>query len=611
MSQRIPLADAFAAARSNRFGRMLGRSADNRVEPECWPHVEPGFDFSKDQLFFAIGSCFAKNISKRLVLDGYNVHGGVVAEGNRRNRYTPAAIYQELAWTKRIFDRDDTPGDEDILPLLLELGPNRWTDIWSRPEKGVSPTIEDAIETRKELYRYFRGAFLADVVIITLGLIEAWWDEVSQSYVEFDTPWARREDKERFAFERLSFDQCKSYVEKTLDLVQDGKRRVLITTSPVVLARTFSSDDIIVANAHSKSVLRAVAGEVSAQREGVDYFPSYEIATITRSPEIWDDDLIHINPNFVARIMQHVTDAYVPGSVSEGSRAAMRMAHLVEAGDLAAARRIYDDIQDLLSDAGPAAQVAAMRLALADGDSERAVRHALQLNRDDSDLYVNHPDWMFDVAQTLRDLSDHSQTGDEVADRVWAACESRPPLFQLIFRSSIRAGDNRATSELCDRVLATGITDAILTHKIGAHLQRLGRYDEALLLCTRQLEATPDHPQVLARLARVHLVRGERDAAIETLRRLCDVDPENGWAALTLARTLLSGGQAAEALEVSDSLLKRAPDDAAGLTVRARALWKLRKRAPAREAARTAIATGATTEQMREQLQPILQSSAA
>ena len=585
---------------------MVGRSGDNRVEPECWPHVEPSFTFTMDQLFFAIGSCFAKNISKRLVLGGYNVHGGVVAEGNRRNRYTPAAIYQELAWAKAIFDRDDAPNDADIRPLLLQLGPDRWTDIWSRPEKGVVPTLEQAIAARKELYSYFRGAFLADVVIITLGLIEAWWDEVTQSYVEFDTPWARREDKDRFSFERLGFDKCKSFVEKTLDLLGAGGQRVLITTSPVVLARTFTGDDIIVANTHSKSVLRAIAGEVTAEREGVDYFPSYEIATITRRPEVWDDDLIHINANFVARIMQHVTEAYVPGSVSDDLRQEARFANLVDAKQFEAAQSVYKELEGSFDGAGPAAQVAAMRLAQHNGDAERSIRHAGSINAEDESLYVNHPDWMFDVAQTLSGSDEHRAAGEEMAARLWEACEKQPSLFQIIFVSSTRFSDEAAIGEVCDRVLKSDIADAIVTHRISAHLHKIGRLGDAMRLCVRQLQATPDNPRILARIARLHLADGRTEPAIESLRRLADVDPENAWAKITLARALLSSSVVDEALAIADELLERAPEDGPALSVRARALWKMKEPERAREAALSAIQAANVTDQIRMQLRPIL-----
>lgn len=589
---------------------MTGRSTDNRLEPECWPNVEPGFHFTRDQVFFAIGSCFAKNIAKRLVLDGYTVHGGVVSEGNRRNRYTPPAIYQELAWAKRIFDRDDTPADEDILPLLLELGPNRWTDIWSRPERGTAATIEQAIEARRQLYGYFRGAFVADVVIITLGLVEAWWDEISRSYVEFDTSWARRPDKERFRFERLGFVECRDYLEKTLDLILGGERRALVTTSPVVLARTFTGDDIIIANSHSKSVLRAVAGEVSSSRSDVDYFPSYEIATLTRRPEVWSDDLIHINPDFVARIMQHVTSAYVPGSVSDDDRLTMQMANLVEAWRFGDAQALYDGLEGRLdSSAGPAANVAAMRLAAHNDDRERAARHAANVDGEQSALYINHPDWMFDVAYSLRQIGDHRAAGDRIAERLWQACSERPFLFQPIFVMSARAGDAQAIGELCDRILSSQVSDAIVTHKIAAHLQNIGRLDDSAALCHRQLRATPGHPLILTRLARLDLAGKDFAAAVERLRALIDVDPENHWARMTLARTLLSIGRAEESLAIIDAVLQATPGDASALTVRARAYWKLKQSGLARQAARSAIETGAISNELRRQLQPILQSA--
>src|SRR4051794_39568577 len=130
VSKRVPLETALAAARANKYGRMLGRAADNRLEPECWPDVQPSFHFTKDQKFFAIGSCFAKNISKRLALDGYNVLSATGTQGERRNRYTPPAIWQELAWAEEIYHRDDTIRDEDILPLLIELSSGKWADLW-------------------------------------------------------------------------------------------------------------------------------------------------------------------------------------------------------------------------------------------------------------------------------------------------------------------------------------------------------------------------------------------------------------------------------------------------------------------------------------------------
>ncbi|MBC7738901.1 MAG: GSCFA domain-containing protein, partial [Candidatus Saccharibacteria bacterium] len=55
--------------------------------------------------------------------------------------------------------------------------------------------------------------------------------------------------------------------------------RVLLTVSPVPLTATATRDHVLVATTYSKSVLRAVAGDVAASHAQVDYFPSYEIIT--------------------------------------------------------------------------------------------------------------------------------------------------------------------------------------------------------------------------------------------------------------------------------------------------------------------------------------------
>jgi hypothetical protein len=55
--------------------------------------------------------------------------------------------------------------------------------------------------------------------------------------------------------------------------------RFLLTVSPVPLTATASGEHVLSATTYSKSVLRAVAGQLFSERENVDYFPSYEIIT--------------------------------------------------------------------------------------------------------------------------------------------------------------------------------------------------------------------------------------------------------------------------------------------------------------------------------------------
>jgi len=58
-----------------------------------------------------------------------------------------------------------------------------------------------------------------------------------------------------------------------------ARMRMLLTVSPVPLTATASGRHVMQATTYSKSVLRAVAGQMTEMFEDVDYFPSYEIVS--------------------------------------------------------------------------------------------------------------------------------------------------------------------------------------------------------------------------------------------------------------------------------------------------------------------------------------------
>jgi hypothetical protein len=55
--------------------------------------------------------------------------------------------------------------------------------------------------------------------------------------------------------------------------------KFILTVSPVPLTASASGEHVLAATTYSKSVLRAVAGELCQERDDVDYFPSYEMIT--------------------------------------------------------------------------------------------------------------------------------------------------------------------------------------------------------------------------------------------------------------------------------------------------------------------------------------------
>ena len=166
---------------------------------------------------------------------------------------------------------------------------------------------------RRDLYRLFEQAFDSETIIITLGLIECWLDRRTGQYVEFSPLLHKHNDAGRFAFRRLTFQEAYDYTRKALELL--GTRNILLTTSPVPLARTFTSDDVIVANTYSKSVLRAVAGQIAEEFANVDYLPTYESVMLTKQTYVWSNDLTHVEAAFVGRIVARMCEQYASESV--------------------------------------------------------------------------------------------------------------------------------------------------------------------------------------------------------------------------------------------------------------------------------------------------------
>ena len=89
------------------------------------------------------------------------------------------------------------------------------------------------------------------------------------------------------------------------------KANIVVTVSPVPFHGTFTDMDVIIANQYSKSTLISSAMNVANQYDFVDYFPSYEMASMARRSHVWEDDGVHVKPAFVEKIMERFSSSYV------------------------------------------------------------------------------------------------------------------------------------------------------------------------------------------------------------------------------------------------------------------------------------------------------------
>ncbi len=315
----IDAKEALARSKDNEFDRWIGGAGlsarDRILNQVVVPVGRQSFSCTPGDTFFAIGSCFARNVEERLELSGADVLsrkmnvrdlGGTSGRTlGIFNKYTPLSILQELQFAagERVFPPE----------AFLPGRDGAFYDSQLRVNSGDA-SIEALTARRAEIKSAFAQAFQSDVIILTLGLIEAWFDRTTGLYLnEMPAPRLMAKEPGRFGFKCLSVDECRDALHQIFDLLtRHGKtdQKVIVTVSPVALGRTFSEDDVIVANTTSKSTLRVAALEFAERHGGIDYFPSYETVLNSAPNLAWQDDRLHASDFIVGRIISAFLERY-------------------------------------------------------------------------------------------------------------------------------------------------------------------------------------------------------------------------------------------------------------------------------------------------------------
>src|SRR6185503_8873452 len=176
---RVRYEEAIARAR-HPASKWPARGLGNRLEPEAWPVIRPRFRLSAGDTVFTLGSCFARNIERHLELLGFEVPcaaykvpleewSGGFGSGIL-NKYTVHSMRDELAWAAAA--QGEGASEARLGEFLLPVGGEQCIDLMLA---GFAPvTRARALERRCELAELYRHAFTAEVVVMTLGLIETW-----------------------------------------------------------------------------------------------------------------------------------------------------------------------------------------------------------------------------------------------------------------------------------------------------------------------------------------------------------------------------------------------------------------------------------------------------
>jgi GSCFA family len=275
---------------------------------------EPKFRLNAEETFFCMGSCFARNIEEHLILGGHKVLSKrvicPVEEWSHRpngfvNKFTTLSMLNELEWTLHPPEVDES---------LFEDTKDGWKDLQLAP--GIPPTtLERAIERRLYLLSdYFSRIRNASVVVLTLGLNEVWRDNRLGRYLNAPpTLYAARRDPERYALEISDFGANFDALERIHAALTEMSpwAKIIVTVSPVPMGKTFSGRDIAVANMLSKSVLRVAADAFAGRHDNVDYFPTYDMISMSPRAGAYYDDCMHVHDNVVAKMIAMFLELYL------------------------------------------------------------------------------------------------------------------------------------------------------------------------------------------------------------------------------------------------------------------------------------------------------------
>lgn len=315
--QKINSNTAFQQFKNNLYAGWPERgSSHDRFDGIAAPQFTPGTTLIPGEKIFTIGSCFARHVENLLAEQGFSIPTQSFSidpsewsgnPGTLLNNYVVPAINTQIKWAFNM-------GEPFSVEKHCINNKGLFNDLLVAGNLRPAPA-EKILARREKINQVYRNLAESRIVIVTLGLVEAWWDTRSGIYVNQAPPKsAIRADQDRFELHVLDYHDVMSACEAMLDLFKQvcpADYRLILTVSPVPLTSTFTTKDVAVANSYSKSVLRAVAEELLYRHPHIDYFPSYESFMLTNRTRAFVADQVHANQEVVAFNVNRMVDTYI------------------------------------------------------------------------------------------------------------------------------------------------------------------------------------------------------------------------------------------------------------------------------------------------------------
>ena len=276
---------------SNLPPRAFWRRAVSDESPMQMTEIyQPRFMVDKTMRIVAAGSCFAQHIGTEFKRRGYRfIDAEPLPEG------LPHAKRHDFGFDMYSARYGNVYSVRQLLQLFArasgEFKPKEpaWIEANGRARDPFRPNIEpDGFDNLAELRRD-RAWHLArvrellrraDVFVFTFGLTEAWECIADGAILPLCPGTAGGTfDAARYRFKNFTYPEVWADAEAFIKLALsiNPAMKFIFTVSPVPLTATATGDHVLSASVYSKSVLRAVCGDLRAKYPMVDYFPSYEL----------------------------------------------------------------------------------------------------------------------------------------------------------------------------------------------------------------------------------------------------------------------------------------------------------------------------------------------
>ena len=298
------------------------------------------FEISDKDRIVTAGSCFAQHIARQLQKNGYNYKD-----------YEPppkflsekkAAAFNYSVYSARYCNIYTARQLRQTYERAFNLrAPSE--DIWEvhggfvdpfRPilEPGPFFCIEEFNASRTTHLQAVRNVFTkSDLFIFTFGLTEAWVSKKDGSVLPVcpgtRAPWDKNHtvgkfDSTKYEFKNFNFKEILADMEWLIENIRtkNPSVRFLFTVSPVPLVATATGKHVLTATMYSKSVLRAIAGELSDHDPAIDYYPSYElVASHPMRGAYFNPDLRTVAAEGVDQVMKYFFYEHKPFTVKANS----------------------------------------------------------------------------------------------------------------------------------------------------------------------------------------------------------------------------------------------------------------------------------------------------